>query len=167
MSRPAISCARRCVDTASSYCSRQRALTIASRKLLLPNETVCHAGRGSEPIIDVGSRVWAEALYMHRPPFGAGAPARARTRIFKDSWRSTLSSRAAGTPCDDEVSFSAGSKKSRSLNPLYYKQNDPRFVVSAWSVRNERLRFLGLPPLRSGKCLGRVPSSRRADLMIF
>src|ERR1051325_7527969 len=75
MSRPAISCARKCVDTASSYCSRQRALTIASRKLLLPNETVCHEGRGNEPIIEVGSRIWAEALYMHRPPSAEAGPA--------------------------------------------------------------------------------------------
>src|SRR5579885_842044 len=64
MSSPAISCARRCVDTASSYCSRQRALTMASRKLRWPSDAVCHAGRGSEPMIDVGSTVPADALYM-------------------------------------------------------------------------------------------------------
>jgi hypothetical protein len=41
-----------------------RALTIASRKLRLPSCTVCHAGRGSEPMIEVGSRTPAEALYI-------------------------------------------------------------------------------------------------------
>jgi hypothetical protein len=64
MSSPATSCARRCVDTASSYCSRQRALTIASRKLRPPSCAVCHAGRGSDPMIDVGSTMPAEALYI-------------------------------------------------------------------------------------------------------
>src|SRR5216684_6159674 len=68
MSSPATSCARRCVDTASSYCSRQRALTIASRKLRLPSCTVCQAGRGKEPMIDVGSRTPAEALYIASLP---------------------------------------------------------------------------------------------------
>src|SRR5258706_2218977 len=64
MSSPAVSCARRCTDTASSYCSRQRACTIASRKLWLPSTAVCQAGRGSEPMIEVGSTTSADALSM-------------------------------------------------------------------------------------------------------
>src|SRR5579859_1947882 len=64
MSSPATSCARRWVETASSYCSRQRALTIASRKLRLPICAVCQAGRGKEPMIEVGRILSAVALYM-------------------------------------------------------------------------------------------------------
>src|SRR5580704_7379213 len=63
MSSPATSCARKCVDTASSYCSRQRALTIASRKLRLPSRTVCHAGRGGEPMI-VGERLIGASQHL-------------------------------------------------------------------------------------------------------
>src|SRR5215472_7231173 len=64
MSSPATSCARRWVETASSYCSRQRALTIASRKLRPPSCAVCHVGRGSEPMIEVGKTLSAVALYI-------------------------------------------------------------------------------------------------------
>src|SRR6516164_196104 len=64
MSSPATSCARKWVDTASSYCSRQRAFTMASRKVWRPSEAVCQSGRGSEPTTDVGSRMSADALYM-------------------------------------------------------------------------------------------------------
>src|SRR5215470_2565879 len=69
MSSPATSCARRCVETASSYCSRQRALTIASRKLRRPSCAVCQAGRGSEPMIEVGSTMLADALYTALSPW--------------------------------------------------------------------------------------------------
>src|SRR6516165_6212829 len=68
MSSPATSWARRCVETASSYCSRQRELTIASRKLRRPSCAVCQAGRGSEPMIEVGSTMPADALYMALSP---------------------------------------------------------------------------------------------------
>src|SRR5579862_8615104 len=68
MSSPATSCARRWVETASSYCSRQRTLTIVSRKLFEPICAVCHAGRGSEPMIEVGRTLSAVALYMMGPP---------------------------------------------------------------------------------------------------
>src|ERR1044072_4106992 len=68
MSRPAVSCARRKHDTASSYCSRYREFTIASRKLRRPSTAVYQDGRGSEPMIDVGSTTLAEALYIRIPP---------------------------------------------------------------------------------------------------
>src|SRR5262245_17970436 len=64
MSRPAVSCARRNTDTASSYCSRKRELTIASRKLCVPNAAVYQDGRGSEPLMEVGNTTAAEALYI-------------------------------------------------------------------------------------------------------
>src|SRR5436305_11967860 len=80
MSSPATSWARRCVDTASSYCSRHRALTIASRKLRLPSCAVCHAGRGSEPMIEVGNRTPAEALYIAPSLSSATAPLIARAK---------------------------------------------------------------------------------------
>src|SRR2546430_16052244 len=37
---------------------------MASRKLLRPNTAVYQAGRGSEPMIEVGSAISAEALYI-------------------------------------------------------------------------------------------------------
>src|SRR2546430_13068203 len=37
---------------------------MASRKLLRPNTAVYQAGRGSEPMIEVGSAICAEALYI-------------------------------------------------------------------------------------------------------
>src|SRR3954449_657341 len=64
MSRPATSCARRKQETASSYCSRKRELTIASRKLWQPMFAVYQLGRGSEPMIEVGSSTSADALYI-------------------------------------------------------------------------------------------------------
>src|SRR5579872_3012959 len=64
MSRPAASCARRKHDTASSYCSRKRELTIASRKVCVPIVAVYQDGRGSDPMIEVGSITLAEALNM-------------------------------------------------------------------------------------------------------
>src|ERR1700733_14878227 len=81
MSSPATSCARRWVETASSYCSRQRALTIASRKLRLPSCAVCQAGRGSEPMIEVGRTLSADALYMGCPPLPAAPPQKIQRRV--------------------------------------------------------------------------------------
>src|SRR3954453_11562870 len=71
MSSPATSCARRNTDTASSYCSRKRELTMASRKLWVPRAAVYQEGRGSEPMMEVGSTTSAEALYM-RTILGGG-----------------------------------------------------------------------------------------------
>src|SRR5262245_26675563 len=71
MSRPAVSCARRNTDTASSYCSRKRELTMASRKLCVPSAAVYQDGRGSEPMMEVGSTTSAEALYMRTFPWRA------------------------------------------------------------------------------------------------
>src|SRR5688572_18121257 len=64
MSRPAISCARRKHETASSYCSRKRECTIASRKLCDPSTAVYQDGRGSDPMIEVGIVTPADALYI-------------------------------------------------------------------------------------------------------
>src|SRR3954447_3584252 len=68
MSRPAISCARRKHETASSYCSRYRELTMASRKLREPSTAVYQFGRGSEPMIEVGRAIPADALYIVYSP---------------------------------------------------------------------------------------------------
>src|SRR5438132_472394 len=62
MSMPATSCDRRNELTASSYCSRNRELTIASRKLRRPSAAVYQCGRGSDPMIEVGSTTLAEPL---------------------------------------------------------------------------------------------------------
>src|SRR5215468_2793725 len=62
MSIPATSCARRCELTASSYCSRKRELTMASRKLRRPKVAVYQCGRGNDPMMDVGSTVREEPL---------------------------------------------------------------------------------------------------------
>src|SRR5262249_54551936 len=72
MSSPATSCARRNTDTASSYCSRKRELTMASRKLCVPGGAGYEEGRGGEPMMEVGSTTSAEALYM-RLSLAAGA----------------------------------------------------------------------------------------------
>jgi hypothetical protein len=40
---------------------------MASRKLWLPSEAVYQAGRGSDPMIEVGITIPAEALYMRNP----------------------------------------------------------------------------------------------------
>src|SRR5262245_57101239 len=59
---PATSCARRNALTASSYCSRNRELTIAARKLRRPSAAVYQCGRGSDPMIEVGRTTLAEPL---------------------------------------------------------------------------------------------------------
>src|SRR4030095_1401035 len=55
ISSPATSCSRRYTDSASTYCSRNRDVTIASRKLLVPRFSVYQLGRGNDPVIVVGS----------------------------------------------------------------------------------------------------------------
>src|SRR5258708_35770904 len=64
MSRQTISWACRKHETASSYCSRYRELTMASRKLREPSTAVYQFGRGSEPMIEVGRAIPADALYI-------------------------------------------------------------------------------------------------------
>src|SRR5262245_66577318 len=54
MSRPATSCSRRYTDSASTYCSRNRLITMASRNDLVPRFSVYQLGRGSEPVMVVG-----------------------------------------------------------------------------------------------------------------
>src|SRR5438874_7569316 len=66
MSSPATSCSRRYTDKASTYCSRNRLITIASRNDLMPRFSVYQLGRGSEPVIVVGSTVPAVAFNIGR-----------------------------------------------------------------------------------------------------
>src|SRR5215467_11841287 len=62
MSSPAISCSRRYTDKASTYCSRNFVVTIASRNDRVPRFSVYQLGRGSDPITVVGSTLPAVAL---------------------------------------------------------------------------------------------------------
>ncbi len=55
MSSPATSCSRRYADSASTYCSRNRDVTIASRNDRVPRFSVYQLGRGNDPVIVVGS----------------------------------------------------------------------------------------------------------------
>src|SRR6188508_876042 len=64
MSSPATSCSRRYTDSASTYCSRNRDVTIASRNDRVPRFSVYQLGRGSEPVIVVGSVIPAVAFNM-------------------------------------------------------------------------------------------------------
>jgi hypothetical protein len=66
MSSPATSCSVRYTDSASTYCSRNRVITIASRNDRFPRFSVYQLGRGSEPVIVVGSIFPAVALSMTR-----------------------------------------------------------------------------------------------------
>src|SRR6185436_4352510 len=54
MSSPATSCSCRYTDRASTYCSRNRDSTIASRNERVPRFSVYQLGRGSEPVMVVG-----------------------------------------------------------------------------------------------------------------
>src|ERR1700722_9901491 len=64
MSSPATSCSRRYTDSVSTYCSRNRVMTIASRNDLVPRFSVYQLGRGSEPMMVVGSIFPAVAFNM-------------------------------------------------------------------------------------------------------
>src|SRR5437667_12523622 len=64
MSSPATSCSRRYTDSASTYCSRNRLITIASRNAFVPRFSVYQLGRGSDPVIVVGSIFPAVAFNM-------------------------------------------------------------------------------------------------------
>src|SRR5687768_16425894 len=55
MSRPATSCSRRYADSVSTYCSRKREITIASRNERVPRFSVYQLGRGNDPVTVVGS----------------------------------------------------------------------------------------------------------------
>src|SRR5215467_11937093 len=66
MSSPAVSCSRRYTDSASTYCSRNRLITIASRNDLIPRFSVYQLGRGSDPVIVVGSTLPAVAFSIER-----------------------------------------------------------------------------------------------------
>src|SRR5688500_4373600 len=68
MSSPATSCSRRYTDSASTYCSRNRDVTIASRNDRVPRFSVYQLGRGSEPVIVVGSVIPAVAFNMSQFP---------------------------------------------------------------------------------------------------
>src|SRR5262245_44096669 len=68
MSRPATSCSRRYTDSASTYCSRKRDVTIASRNERVPRFSVYQLGRGSEPVIVVGSISPAVAFSIRVSP---------------------------------------------------------------------------------------------------
>ena len=52
------------VETASTYCSRNWLFTIASRKLRMPRFSVYQLGRGSEPVMVVGSMMSLVARSM-------------------------------------------------------------------------------------------------------
>src|SRR6187549_3760665 len=64
MSSPATSCSRRYTDNASTYCSRNRDVTIASRNDRVPRFSVYQLGRGNDPVIVVGSIFPAVAFNM-------------------------------------------------------------------------------------------------------
>src|SRR3954468_4894251 len=68
MSRPASSWSRRKQVSASSYCSRKRRDTIASRKCRVPRFSVYQLGRGSEPVIVVGRMMSLVARNIGTPP---------------------------------------------------------------------------------------------------
>src|SRR5262245_14260295 len=55
MSSPATSCSRRYTDSASTYCSRNRDVTIASKNDRVPRFSVYQLGRGNDPVIVVGN----------------------------------------------------------------------------------------------------------------
>src|SRR5687767_13803366 len=64
MSRPATSCSRRYADSVSTYCSRKREITIASRNDLVPRFSVYQLGRGKDPVMVVGKTFPAVAFSM-------------------------------------------------------------------------------------------------------
>ena len=64
MSSPATSCSRKYTDSASTYCSRNRDVTIASRNDRVPRFSVYQLGRGNDPVIVVGNIFPAVAFNM-------------------------------------------------------------------------------------------------------
>src|SRR5262244_3795428 len=70
MSRPATSWSRRYTESASTYCSRKRDVTIASRNDRVPRFSVYQLGLGSDPVIVVGKSFPAVAFSMRVSPSG-------------------------------------------------------------------------------------------------
>src|SRR5678816_3362302 len=70
MSRPATSWSRRYTESASTYCSRKRDVTIASRNDRVPRFSVYQLGLGSDPVMVVGSSFPAVAFSMRVSPSG-------------------------------------------------------------------------------------------------
>src|SRR6187401_326885 len=70
MSSPATSCSRRYTESASTYCSRKRDVTIASRNDRVPRFSVYQLGLGSDPVIVVGRSFPAVAFSMRVSPSG-------------------------------------------------------------------------------------------------
>src|SRR5882757_9405606 len=68
MSMPATSCSRKYTDNASTYCSRKRLMTIASRNDFRPRFSVYQLGRGSEPVTVVGMTLPAVAFSIWGSP---------------------------------------------------------------------------------------------------
>src|SRR5688572_24194606 len=64
MSSPATSCSRRYTDSASTYCSRNRDVTIASRNDRVPRSSEFWLGRGNDPVLVVGTIFPAVAFNM-------------------------------------------------------------------------------------------------------
>src|SRR5712671_6719303 len=95
MSSPATSCSRRYTDSASTYCSRKRLMTMASRNDLMPRFSVYQLGRGSDPVIVVGRIVPAVALIIWLL-----LPTQRKAQILSFRWRP----RAEGAPIDAEPS---------------------------------------------------------------
>src|SRR6478672_12723292 len=74
--------------SASSYCSRNRRDTIASRKCRVPRFSVYQLGRGSEPVIVVGRMMSLVARYMRTPSLQfllCGQDRRESARIEQDA----------------------------------------------------------------------------------
>src|SRR6188474_2074978 len=85
MSSPATPCSRRYNDSASTYCSRKREITIASRNDRVPRFSVYQLGRGSEPVIVVGSMIPAVAFNMtEESSLNEWRPVRLRLALRRD-----------------------------------------------------------------------------------
>src|SRR5215510_2537848 len=94
MSSPATSCSRRYADSASTYCSRNRLITIASRNDLIPRFSVYQLGRGSDPVIVVGSSFPAVAFSIECVSLG-GQIGQKQPKILSETCFWLLSSPAS------------------------------------------------------------------------
>src|SRR5215471_13380538 len=83
MSSPATSCSRKYTDSASTYCSRKRLITIASRNDLIPRFSVYQLGRGSDPVIVVGITLPAVAFNRGGSPITRAQTVRANPRSYQ------------------------------------------------------------------------------------
>src|SRR5215470_4113462 len=91
MSSPATSCSRRYTDSASTYCSRNRLITIASRNDLIPKFSVYQLGRGSDPVIVVGNTLPAVAFSIESVSLGG----QTSVRPIQDPIRNDVQRRVA------------------------------------------------------------------------